>query len=111
MKKPKKPRKTKACYFCPTKTTHKDYCYGCKENVCDDCAGEAMGDHEVKDHPGAKKPKRIVLGEGEPFQMLNMDKKRIWICLRHAYPEWEEQIVGLAKVKAKKIRLVAEVLE
>ena len=39
------------CYFCGKEVTEDDYCYGCKEYVCEECnETDPWGSHDVEDH-------------------------------------------------------------
>lgn len=39
------------CYFCHKEVPEEDYCYGCKEYVCNDCDETgAGGNHAVEEH-------------------------------------------------------------
>ncbi len=39
------------CYFCARAVDDEDYCYGCKEYVCETCdVAGCIGPHEAQDH-------------------------------------------------------------
>ena len=42
-----------SCYFCEKKTDAENFCYVCREHICDDCAtaeNQPWGDHAPEDH-------------------------------------------------------------
>lgn len=45
-------KKKKVCIFCGKDVTDDEYCYGCKEYVCEDCDNRSVpfGEHSVRDH-------------------------------------------------------------
>lgn len=48
-------RKKPRCYFCNREVSEEDYCYGCREYICDDCDEMIpVGRHKVEDHKGNK---------------------------------------------------------
>lgn len=40
------------CYFCGADVTDEAHCFGCGENVCEDCEANwsLMGSHDVSEH-------------------------------------------------------------
>jgi len=44
------------CFLCEKDVSDGDFCYGCKEYICDDCSGgfnAPMGSHSPDDHEDA----------------------------------------------------------